>query len=241
MIDQQALLRVLSDFAHRLVGEHAISDCLHDLVEGATEVLGITGAGVSLVGEDGRLRFATAANDIVGKLERVQEDAQSGPCMDAHNSGNVVTLEDFSDDPDRWPAIAGTAEALGIVSAAGVPMHVAGTAVGALNLYHSQRRAWSDEDLEAGRLLAEAAAAYMANASTLQRAQRIAEQLQEALDSRVVIEQAKGVVAAGNDVSVDEAFRLLRNHARSHRASLRSVANAVVNLGLRISDPTTTG
>ena len=79
MVDRQALLRVLSEFVFRQVGEYAISDCLHDLVDGVTEVLGVTGAGVSLTDDHGRIGFATAANADVAELERVQERAQVGP------------------------------------------------------------------------------------------------------------------------------------------------------------------
>ncbi len=92
----------------------------------------------------------------------------------------------------------------------------------------------TDEDTAAARVLADIATSYIVNASELEQAHRTAEQLQDALDSRIVIEQAKGILAADGVVSMDEAFALLRRHARSHTASLRSVAEAVVNLGLRL-------
>ena len=154
--------------------------------------------------------------------------------MDAHQTGEVVAIGDLNDQPDRWPAITTTAAELGMTAAAGIPMRTDTTRIGALNLYHRDQRDWTEEDLETARLLAGAATAYVLNTSRLQRAERVAEQLQEALDSRVVIEQAKGVLHVANDISIDAAFTLLRDHARRHQAPLRSVANAVVNLGLRI-------
>lgn len=112
-------------------------------------------------------------------------------------------------------------------------MMVDSRALGALNLYADQPRQWSDDDLAAARVLADMATSYIVNASELERAQRTAEQLQEALDSRIVIEQAKGILAADGRLEMDQAYQVLRRHARNHSASLRSVAEAVVNLGLR--------
>jgi GAF domain-containing protein len=105
--------------------------------------------------------------------------------------------------------------------------------LGALNLYHHARREWSDEDVGTATLLAAVATAYVANAARLDQFRQTTEQLQEALNSRVVIEQAKGVLAGERKISVDEAFKRLRGHARRHQTSLRAVAEAVVNIGLR--------
>lgn len=119
------------------------------------------------------------------------------------------------------------------MAVAALPMMVDSRSIGALNLYNHQVRQWSDDDLAAARVLADMATSYIINASELEKAQRTTEQLQEALDSRLVIEQAKGILAADGRLGMDQAYQVLRRHARSHNASLRSVAEAVVNLGLR--------
>lgn len=233
MIEKAALMRVLTDFAGLLVSDYQISDALHDLVDGVTRVLGVTGAGVSLADGD-RITFATAASEPIAVLERLQEDTQLGPCVEAHRSGQAVLVADLADDAGRWPLLAETAAKVGMVAVAGVPMRLAGTRLGALNLYDAERRDWSDDDVGVARLLADMATGYVANASKRDQARRTTKQLQEALDSRVIIEQAKGIVAAERDISVDDAFTLLRTHARSHNVTLRSVADAVVNRKLRL-------
>jgi GAF domain-containing protein len=230
--DQAALTRALSEFAQLLVREYEVSDALQDLVDGVTEVLGISGAGVSLL-EGERLRFATAATDAIVLLERIQEETQNGPCVEAHQSGQPVLVTDLRDRPERWPALSEGAAEAGMLAVAGIPMRLNGTRLGALNLYHGATRDWSDEEITVSRLLADLATGYVANASRLDRLQHTAEQLQVALDSRLIIEQAKGLLAGERDISMEQAFEVLRGHARRNNASLRAVADAVVNLHLR--------
>jgi GAF domain-containing protein len=232
MAHQKLLVRVLSEFARTLAGEFAVSDVLHDLAERVTEVLGVPGAGVSLA-DSGRIRFVAAIDEVTAAIERVQEDTQEGPCVDAHRAGELVLVADLRDDPGRWPTFAERARELGIVAVAGIPMSWNGTRLGALDLYSTARRDWLADDVVLAQVLADMATCYIAHASELERSRRTVEQLQEALESRVVIEQAKGMLAAERSISVNEAFELIRSHARSHSASLRAVGEAIVNLGLR--------
>lgn len=232
MTDQAALTRVLREFARLLVNDYEISDALHDLVDGVTEVLGITGAGVSLA-DDGNVHFATAVSEPISMLERAQEETQAGPCVEAHRSGREVLVPDLFDGPPRWPLVIRAASRAGIVAVAGIPMRLNDAKVGALNLYHNARRDWDEEELGAARLLADVTTGHLANAARLDRIRHTAEQLRTALDTRVIIEQAKGVLAGERNITVDAAFELLRSHARAHNSSLRSVAQAVVNLRLR--------
>lgn len=226
------LMEVVFAFIPRLVEDYEVSDALHDLVDDAAHLLGIAGAGISLTRGDG-LAFATAANERVTSLERLQEETQSGPCVEAHRSGDAVVVADLRAELHRWPALAGAAAEEGVVAVAGIPMHLNGVRLGALNLYDDRPRSWSAGDLDVAEVLAAMATAYVANAARLDQARHTAEQLQAALTSRVVIEQAKGLLAGERHISVDEAFSVLRSHARSNQASLRAVADAVVNLGLR--------
>ena len=106
--------------------------------------------------------------------------------------------------------------------------------MGSLNIYDERIRHWSEGDVRAARVLADMAVGYVINASQLEQAERTREQLQEALESRVVIEQAKGMLANANGITIDEAFGRLRRHARSSRLPLREVATAVVESGLEI-------
>ncbi len=231
MADLKLLMQTLSEFASTLVQDFTISDVLHDLAERATAVVGADSAGVSLL-HDGHLRFATALDERCSNLERVQESEQAGPCVDALRAGEAVAVTDLAEVPG-WGAYGQAARAAGIAAILGVPMRLGGEKIGTLNIYSNTRRQWAQDDLDAARVLADIASSYVINASKLARQRRLSEQLQEALTSRIVIEQAKGILAAEHGISTDKAFELLRLHARSHRASLRSVAEAVVNLGLR--------
>jgi len=232
MADHRLLTKTLSEFAATLVKDFSISDVLHDLAERATAVVGADGAGVSVQHAD-RLRFATALDERCSGLERVQEHEQAGPCVDALEAGEVVAVADLAEAAYGWGGYGRAAREAGIAAVLGVPMRLDGEKIGTLNIYSNTRRDWSGEDVDAARVLADIAASYVINASKLAQQRRLNEQLQEALDSRLVIEQAKGILAAERGISINEAFEVLRRHARSHRAALRSVAEAVVSLGLR--------
>lgn len=197
-----------------------------------SEVLDISGAGVSLV-QDDRLRFATSDDERVAGLERLQEETQEGPCVDAVRTGEVVTVDDLSLGQPRWPVYEAHAREIGVAAVAGIPMHPDGASLGALDLYSDSPRSWSAGDLDRARVLADVATGYLVNASRADNERRLAEQLQAALDSRIVIEQAKGIISAHRDISIDEAFQRLRKHANDHNATLRATAEAVVELGLR--------
>jgi GAF domain-containing protein len=231
MNDEAALVKALTAFARLLVNEYEVSDALHDLVDGATEVLGVSGAGV-LLAEGDRIKFATAASELVSVLERVQEETQQGPCIEAHQSGEAVLVADLTLERHRWPALAEAAVDAGMIAVAGIPMGLNGMRIGALNLYTEGPRFWSDEEVRVARLLADTATGYVANASRFDKVQHTVEQLQEALNSRIIIEQAKGMLAGERNISINEAFEILRNHSRSHNTPIRLVAEAVVNLRL---------
>jgi GAF domain-containing protein len=231
-MNDAALARTLTRFARLLVDDYETSDALHDLVEGMVEVLGIVGAGVSLA-EGGRITVAAAAPEPADVLERIQEQTQVGPCVEAHRSGQVVMVPHLSQERVRWPAFVEAATEVGIAAVAGIPMRLNETSLGAVGLYDDARHDWSQDEVRVAGLLTDMATGYVTNASRLHTARHTAEQLQVALDSRVVIEQARGMLAAERNISVDQAFEILRNHSRQHNRRLRSVAEAVVNLRLR--------
>jgi GAF domain-containing protein len=232
MADHKVFTRALAGFARNLAKGVSISDVLHDLAERVTAVTGADSTAVS-VQDCGQLRFATARDDRATSLERVQETGQTGPCVDAWRSGETVVISDMGEQASGSDAYQRAAREAGIVAIAGIPMRLDGQSIGVLDLYSFTCRDWSDEDLNAARVLADVATSYVINAWELDKQRRINEQLQEALDSRIIIEQAKGVLAGERGISVGEAFELLRRHARTHNARLRAVVGAVVNLGLR--------
>jgi GAF domain-containing protein len=234
MYDQPLFLQTLSRFAMVLPARYDLEDALGELTESVTAVLGLSGAGVTMADGSGRLRFVTAVSEDSGDLERNQEEQQAGPCRDAFDTGEVVRVSDVREESARWPEFSATAKLLAVAGVAGIPMRLDDEIIGALNIYAPMPREWSDEDIGVAAVLADVATSYVVNASKLRQQEQLSEQLQEALESRVIIEQAKGITAQQHSISVDNAYQLMRRHARNKNASLRVVAEAIVAVGLRV-------
>jgi GAF domain-containing protein len=231
--DSSMFIRILSEFSGKLLTEYDVDTVLMDLMERLTELLGLDGSGVALAQGD-RLDVVTAVPDPLAELEKVQIMHQSGPCVDAYRTVSVVVVADLEAQHQTWPEYCAVAERLGLGSVAGIPMRLGGTAIGALNLYDRGPRSWAREDIAAAMVMADIATSYLVNASKLRQQEQLNEQLQHALDSRSVIEQAKGIVAGEREITVELAFRRIRAHARSHSVTVRSVAESIVHRGLKL-------
>lgn len=231
MAEMSGLTQALIGFARTLAGGYDVSDVLHDLPDRVSSVLNIAGAGVS-VRDGGAIRFVTVDHEAIVALERVAEKHDQGPCVDATRTGQQVLVSRLADHAARWPDYAAKAAELGIVAVAAIPMRNAAR-IGALDLFDTSEHDWSPEEVDIADVFADIATAYVLHASDLERDRRTIEQLQHALDSRVIIEQAKGILAGERKISIDQAFALLRKHANDRNATLRAVAEAVVHLGLR--------
>lgn len=234
MHDHQLFLRTLSEFTRSLLTPYDVHVMLAELAGQVTHVLGLVGSGVSLA-EGDRLIFDVGVGDQAEALEELQEETQLGPCVAAFHSGRIVRISDLGAEVDRWPAFCRLAELRDIRAVASIPMRLGDQRVGALNLYAREVRAWDEDDMTAAVVLADMATAYLINASKHQQQVQLAEQLQRALDGRVLVEQAKGMLAARHDTTPDVAFEHLRRYARGRGASVREVAAAVVQLGLDIA------
>jgi GAF domain-containing protein len=233
MVDHARLNIVLTEFAHTLVRRYEVGEVLYQLADRTVEVLGIAGAGVSLQDDSGKLHFVSASDEDASLVERVQEDYQEGPCHESHRRGEPILVDDIS-ICDQWPNYRDQARAVGYRAVAGIPMHLDSFRLGALNVYDRRVREWTQDEVAAAQALADVASSLVINARQLEQSRRVAEQLQHALDSRVVIEQAKGAIARERSITVDEAFGLLRAHARSRNAKLHDVARGVLDQTLRL-------
>jgi len=233
MYDQRVFLTTLSRFAVVLPARYDLEAALTELAESVTAVLGLCGSGVTMA-EEGRLRFVTAVSQASDELERSQEEQQAGPCRDAYEAGEVVRVADVRLESARWPQFSAIATRVDVAGVAGIPMRLDDRIIGALSLYSREPRDWSDGDIAVAGVLADVATSYVVNASKLRQQEQLSEQLQEALESRVVIEQAKGITAYKNAVTIDQAYQLMRRHARNNNASLRIVAEAIVGVGLQV-------
>jgi GAF domain-containing protein len=227
--DQALFMRTLSEFTRHLLTPHDTEQALTRMAGHVTNVLGLAGSGVSLALSDKELRFATAVPEHLVPLERIQQETRAGPCLTAYREERIVAVADLRDHTHLWPEYCAVAEKAGVSSVASVPMQLQGTRVGSLDLYGDGRRAWPDEDLAVAVVMADMATGYLINASVILRQAELNAQLQEALSSRIAIEQAKGILANGHRISVDQAFERLRRYARAHNAALHDVAEGVVS------------
>jgi GAF domain-containing protein len=226
--DQTFVMRTLSEFTRHLLAPRDAEEALSALAGYATEILGLRGTGVSLA-RGGGLMAATVFPERLAALEQSQQDYQSGPCMKAFREERIVAYEDLGAYSKRWPHYCRVAESIGISSVASVPMHLRESRVGALDLYGKGHRRWPEDDLAVAAAMADMATSYLLNASVLQQQTELNAQLQNALASRIPIEQAKGLLASEHRISLDQAFERLRSYAREHRETVRKVAEAVVD------------
>lgn len=230
MADQEALLRVLRSFARTMAGSYDVPHVLHELSEDVAEILGATAAGVALCDGDD-LRFVTATSEAAAAAEEVQERLQSGPCSASICHGEPVPVGDLRERHQEWPEYVPAVERTGFRAVLAVPLVLDERRVGSLDVYNAEPRVWTDEAVSAASALADIAAAFVLNASDLAQAQRTSEQLQTALDSRVLIEQAKGVLAERTGITPNDAFNQIRTHARANNATVRSVCTQIIESG----------
>ncbi|MEO6142674.1 MAG: GAF and ANTAR domain-containing protein [Dermatophilaceae bacterium] len=235
MYDESLFMQALSRFAVVLPERYDLQEALSELTESVTGVLGLCGSWVTMA-DGGGLQFLTAVSQASADLERDHAHLHPFPCpcRDAYSTGEVVRVTDVREESGRWPEFSASATRLSIAGVAAIPMRLADQVVGALNLYSPEPREWSDKDVAVAGVLADMATSYVVNASTLRQQEQLSEQLQEALDSRVVIEQAKGITSQQHSITLDQAYQLIRGHARSNNASLRVVAEAIVAVGLKV-------
>lgn len=233
MAHQAALNKAFADYARTIARRYEIGEVLYRLTDQVVEVLDVDGAGVSLADHDKRLQFVTATDEAVSAVEERQATLREGPCHDAYLNDERVTCADLRAD-ERWPKYTPGVLEQGLRAVAGIPMVVDDQRIGALNLYAGHAREWDGEDLETAQLLADMATGYIVNARVLTEREELNRQLQHALDSRVVIEQAKGIVAERHDLDTAAAFRKIRSHARSENRNLHLVARDIVERTLKL-------
>ncbi len=216
-----------------LVADYDVLGLLHTLVEEAVGLLDIAAAGLVLADPSGELQVLASTSEESRLVEVLQLQAGEGPCVECYATGNAVTVDDIR-VLDRWPAFKAEALSLGFRSVHAVPMRVQGRTVGAMGLFGSTPGSLSGEDAAIGQALADVATLSFMQERAIREAAVVNEQLQQALNSRVLIEQAKGVIAHTSGVDMEEAFRLLRNHARAHNEALHETASRIADRSLSL-------
>lgn len=221
------------ELADSLVTGFEVTDFLDRLVIRAVELLDADAAGIMLADSHGQLQVLAASSHDVRLLELFELQGNSGPCLDSFRSGEPVTPPDLAAMRSSWPTFAARSEAVGYSSAQAVPMRLRNEVIGAMNVFRIGEGALVGSQLKLARALADVASVALISERTISARELAADQLQGALNSRVVLEQAKGMLAERAGVGVDQAFSRMRDHARRSGQSLRDVAAAVVeNRGL---------
>jgi GAF domain-containing protein len=216
------------ELADTLVADFDVVELLSLLADRCVEVLDVDAAGLMLVGPDGDLRVMASSSEAMRVLELYELQAQEGPCLDCYRSGRPVVNQDLATVNGRWPRFAPEALAAGFRSVHALPMRLRGSVIGALNLFHAAPGEMAAADVDAAQALADVATiAILQHRATLE-AQVVNQQLQHALNSRVVLEQAKGMVAERAGLDMEQAFTALRTYARNHNLRLIDVAEAVI-------------
>lgn len=232
------LAETLVELADTLVDEFDMVDFLTLLAQRCVELFGAVEAGLMLADPAGNLRYMASSSERAKILELFELQSDEGPCLDCFRTGEQVVNQRLSDPSGRWPRFSAKAEAAGFVSAHALPLRVRGSVIGAINLFHAEDRLLDDNDVLLGQAMADIATIGILQARTLSQATVLAEQLQEALKSRIALEQAKGRLAERAGVDLDKAFTLLRGYSRRHNLGLTSVATAFLAGDLPADDLT---
>ncbi|MEV7608828.1 GAF and ANTAR domain-containing protein [Microbacterium sp. NPDC089320] len=231
---QNDLTAVFRSLADALDPVHDVIDTMDLLVEAATRFTPAVEAGIVLADDQGRLHVLGSTSERASDLEEAELGIEQGPCLDSFQSGQVVETADLRSSIDRWPEFAPLAVRRGLRSGYAVPLTLRGQRLGSLNLFFDRVGVVTDEDAAVAQALAEFATIGLVQHRALaERADRAA-QLQHALDSRIVIEQAKGALSYQRGVSIDDAFLILRRHARATGSRLHDVALEIVDRRLTL-------
>jgi GAF domain-containing protein len=228
MIRIERLADVFVDVADTLVTDFDVIEFLHTVATHAAEIAGTSSAGLMLSDGDGRLQYMGASNEEVGLLELFQIQNDEGPCLDCYRNGEAVIEGELATVPTRWPVFAPRALAAGFRSVHAFPMRVRDRVIGALNVFGVDGGSLPADEARVVQALADVATIAILQERALHQAEILTEQLNYALNSRIVIEQAKGAVARTHGISIDEAFEMIRRHARSERVRLTDLAHQVV-------------
>lgn len=216
------------EFADTLVVEFDLVEFLQMVTTRATEVVGSTAAGLLLADPQGQLQFMAASDERTEWLELFQVQSHEGPCQDCFREARPVINADLRTASDRWPQFAPRAVAAGFHSVHAFPMRLRREVIGALNLFSTDTGRMDPDDVRTVQALADVATIGLLQERAVRRGEVLTEQLQGALNSRVIIEQAKGAIAQMRSCTVDEAFTMLRGYCRDHNLRLSVVAHAVV-------------
>jgi transcriptional regulator with GAF, ATPase, and Fis domain len=235
--DREQLLAVtFVELADTLVADFDVVDFLHGLVDRAVQLLDVDAAGLMLADQRGSLRVIASSTEQARLVELFQLQHDQGPCLECYQTGRPVYEADMAAAAQRWPVFAPAAAGAGFAAMQAIPMRLRDDVIGAMNLFMATPRRLDETGLRVGQALADVATIGLLQERNLRHQEVLAEQLQGALNSRVVIEQAKGVLAERMGLDMGQAFERLRGQARLQNRRLAELAGAVANGSENVAD-----
>src|SRR5579864_543974 len=228
-MDGELLSETFVELTDTMVAGFDVIDFLHVLTDRSVQLLDVSAAGLLLADPRGELRVVAASSEAARLLELFQIQNDQGPCLDCFRSGRPVAAADLAAAAARWPRFAPAAHRAGFAAVQALPMRLREQVIGALNLFRAGPGALSPADIRVGQALADVATISLLHERGMRHSDTLNEQLQTALNSRVVIEQAKGKLAERLSLDMDQAFSLLRHHARSRNQRLSDLAQAFID------------
>ena len=225
----ERLGQVFVELADTLVDEFDPVDFLQSLTDRSVELLGADAAGLMLADQRGALQLMASTMDRARDLEVFELQVREGPCLDCFATGRPIVNVELVEAYERWPVFTPAAVEAGFRATHALPLRLRRQVVGAMNLFTAEAGRLDDEHIAIGQAMADVATIGLLHERNLREQTVLSEQLQAALHSRVLIEQAKGVLAARAGVDVTEAFDRMRGHARRHGVPLTAVASSVIN------------
>ncbi|MFS0866383.1 ANTAR domain-containing protein [Microbacterium sp. 179-B 1A2 NHS] len=234
---EERVVQVLASLADTLVDDYDVVDLLQTLVDACSEILGVAEAGILLTdGDSGELETIASTSEATRLVEVMQLAAHAGPCIDCFRSGAPVSAPDIRVHHPGWESFERIALQSGFLAVDAIPMRLRNVTIGTLNLLRSAPGTLASSEATVARAFADVATIGILQERAIHRAGDLNSQLQAALDSRVVIEQAKGVVSQRTGLRIDEAYAPIRAYARAHQQPLHEVAAKIVR---RDIDPST--
>ena len=228
MADAQRLSRVFVELADTLVTDFDVVDFMTVLAHRCVELLNASEAGVVLADERGSLRSVASSHESARLLDLFEIQNQEGPCLDCYRTGRQIVNGSLAPPDNRWPKFGVEARRLGFTTVHALPMRLRGQVIGAVNIFASNAATLTTPEVDVGQALADVATVGLLQERSIREARLLNEQLQAALNSRIVIEQAKGMLAERRLIEMDVAFETLRGHARNTNQKLSDVAHALV-------------
>ena len=229
MTRERLVATTFVELADTLVDDFDVIDFLHTLASRTVELLDASAAGIMLADQRGGLQVMASSTEEARLLELYELQNDEGPCLDCFRSGLPVAHDNLPAMRSSWPAFTERLQELGFKSAQALPMRLRSETIGALNVFRHSSGPLTDADLRLGQAMADVATVGLIQERAIAARELLAEQLQTALNSRVVLEQAKGVLAERAGLPVDQAFQMMRAYARNRGLRLGDVAAQIID------------